>query len=98
MAVTLFATSSNGFADLTHTVMHWDQEAHHHHDSGEYHPEDSDESAQHLMADYSNAAAVLSVAGSYYFRPGVMSSAALPEHPGPNPFLEGLLRPPRPIV
>lgn len=96
MAVTFMATSPNGYADLTHTAMHWDQEAHHHHgDSGEYHLDDSDESTQHLMADQAHAAAVLPVAGSYYFRPGAISSASLPEYPGPNPFLEGLLRPPR---
>jgi hypothetical protein len=37
--------------DLAHTVLHWQDEAHHHHDDGSYHFEDSGEALAHVQLD-----------------------------------------------
>ena len=61
LCFTLFqaaATSAQGMVfgqgqgqELAHTVMHWEGTAHHHDDEGGVHQDDSDESAEHILAD-----------------------------------------------
>lgn len=81
--------------DRAHAALHWQDIGHHHHDGG-YHLDDSDESAQHLVADgaltflalWSDA---LPLADDSRPLPPVPSAeAAIPE---PNP--ERIKRPPR---
>jgi hypothetical protein len=83
-------------SDLVHTVMHWQNEGHHHHDDGTYHVDDSTESVQHLIADHSSATVGLLTSAPTELP--VMRSASPDvrlERPGPSPFLGGPLRPPR---
>jgi hypothetical protein len=95
-AVAHAAVAPQGDGDLAHAILHWSDEAHHHHD-GDIHLDDSDESVSHVMSDHlGGAAAVLpSCAPSLgKFSPG----EALPlgaQDQLPSPFLDGLLRPPR---
>jgi hypothetical protein len=37
--------------DLAHAVLHWQDEAHQHHDDGSYHVEDSSEALAHVQLD-----------------------------------------------
>lgn len=82
-------------ADMQHAAMHWQDEGHHHHDDGSYHLDDSTDSAGHLLADHATPASI--VAGS---SPAWAPLAGAVLHPhearaGPQPDLDGLLRPPR---
>lgn len=87
----------HGMHEASHVVTHWLGEAHHHHDDGSVHEDDSDESVWHLHADsHLNSVSVL---------PGEQTwLLSLPPSNGPPslqsslpqaPFLEGLRRPPR---
>ncbi len=98
VTITLFSSSRNNLVDLTHAAMHWQQEGHHHHDSGDYHVEDSDESTHHLMADHTGTPAVPTATNLRFFRQDSDDHAVLPARASPHPYLEGLLRPPRPTV
>jgi hypothetical protein len=83
-------------ADLQHAVLHWQGEGHHHHDDGGYHADDSNESSQHLIADFvmgspaltADVNAVIPFTGSY------LLVVQRTDHI-PDPYLEGPLRPPR---
>lgn len=98
MTVTLFSSSRDTLVDLTHAAMHWQQEGHHHHSPGDYHVEDSEESTRHLMADHSGAPAALPATDLRFFRQDASIHAMLSTRTSPHPYLEGLLRPPRPTV
>ena len=98
VASPLFSSSRDNLADLEHAVMHWQQEGHHHHDSGDYHVDDSDESTRHLMADHAGASAMLPATDLRFFRQDTGTHALLSARTSPHPYLEGLLRPPRPAV
>lgn len=37
--------------DLAHAALHWQDEAHHHHEDGSYHFEDSAEALAHVQSD-----------------------------------------------
>lgn len=37
--------------DIGHAVLHWQDEAHHHHEDGSYHVDDSDEALAHVQLD-----------------------------------------------
>lgn len=84
-----------GDGDLAHTLLHWSDEAHHHHD-GDIHQDDSDESVSHVMSDHMGSSMALP---SCTPSVGAFSpSEALPITPQeqvPAPFLDGLLRPPK---
>lgn len=95
MTTTAFASSRDNQADLSHSVLHWLQEAHHHHEAGGYQVDDSEESTRHLMADHFTASALLSTAPVLFLRTDNGAPNALLAHASPHPFLEGLLRPPR---
>lgn len=94
----LLYTSRDNLADMEHAVMHWQQEGHHHHDSGDYHADDSDESTRHLMADHSGAPAMLPTMELQLFRQDNSTHSVPSARTSPHPYLEGLLRPPRPAV
>lgn len=96
VALARMGSTVNAFADVAHTALHWQETAHHHHEDGSYHPDDSKESAQHLVCDHVCATIALPVAASHHFP--LMASAApegLHAIPVPGPTLDGLLRPPR---
>lgn len=98
VTITLFSSSRDNLVDLTHAAMHWQQEGHHHHGSGDYHVDDSEESTRHLMADHSGATAVLPATGLQFSRQDSGGHTILSVRSNPQPYLEGLLRPPRPAV
>jgi hypothetical protein len=86
----------NVLADLEHAVLHWQQEGHHHHDDGSFHLDDSPASTFHVLADQLTVTTALLPTVAHHFPPCVS------EPPGgmhgarvPDPFLDGLLRPPR---
>jgi hypothetical protein len=86
----------NVLADPEHAALHWQQEEHHHHDDGSLQLDDSHASTLHLLSDHVAAHTALLPAVSHHFPPGTFP------RPGrwhdarvPDPFLDGLLRPPR---
>jgi len=98
MTVTVFSSSQNNLADITHSMLHWQQESHHHNDSGSYQVDDSDASTLHLLADHNIAPVILPVADLWVFRLGTGIPPVFLALTTSPPFLEGLLRPPRPTV
>jgi hypothetical protein len=86
----------NVLADLEHAALHWQEEGHHHHEDGSFHLDDSQASKLHVLADHLTTATVLLAAVSHQFPP-VSSSRpdGLYDTRVPDPFLDGLLRPPR---
>ena len=96
VALARVGSTVNVLADLEHAALHWQEEGHHHHDDGSYHLDDSNESAQHVLADHAGATVALMAAASHELAP--LASAApggLHERLVPDPALDGLLRPPR---
>jgi hypothetical protein len=86
----------NVLADLAHAALHWQQEAHHHHDDGSFQLDDSPASAFHLLSDHLTAtAALLPDVAHHVPRGGSVSPGGLQGARTPDPFLDGLLRPPR---
>ena len=96
MALAQPTSTVNLLADLEHAAMHWQDEPHHHHDDGSYHRDDSQASKFHVFSDQLTVATALLPASSQNSlpiasaRPCCHRSASVPD-----PFLEGLLRPPR---
>lgn len=86
----------NVMADLEHAALHWQQEGHHHHEDGSVHLDDSQASTLHILGDQLTVTAALLPSSEQHFPP---SAAGQPGIPGdarvPDPFLDGLLRPPR---
>jgi hypothetical protein len=97
MALGRPGSSIHVLADREHAALHWNQEGHHHHDDGSVHVDDSQASMLHLLGDPLTATTALLPAVSHHFspipteRPGGLHHARVPD-----PFLGGLLRPPRP--
>jgi len=94
-AVAHAAVAAPGDGDLAHAILHWSDEAHHHHD-GDIHVDDSDASVAHVLSDHLCSGAALPCS------PLLLSDAspgeALPitaQEQAPTPYLDGLLRPPR---
>ncbi|WP_157991576.1 hypothetical protein [Caldimonas tepidiphila] len=87
----------HGVHEASHAVAHWLGEAHHHHDDGSVHEDDSVESLLHLHADsHLNSVSVLPAELTWL--PSLPPSKGPPSlHSSlhPAPFLEGLRRPPR---
>ncbi|AKJ29447.1 hypothetical protein [Caldimonas brevitalea] len=83
--------------ELSHAVAHWIDEAHHHHDDGSLHQDDSQESRQHVQLDTQlNNAPVLPAVATWIATPlADESPPLLAALVPPEPFLEGLRRPPR---
>lgn len=87
----------SGSHDESHVVTHWLDEAHHHHEDGSFHEDDSDESVRHLLADCHLSSASL-LPGELNWLPSArfaQGPPALPSRLHPAPFLEGPHRPPR---
>ncbi len=82
---------------LAHLAMHWQAEAHHHHDEhGASHQDDSSESVQHVLADCSLHHPGLIVASSVTaLEPAAQGVVPLAQRRPPSPYLDGLQRPPR---
>lgn len=88
-----------GAADPAHAALHWQGERHHHHDDGSQHVDDSAESDQHLVADQAyGAVALLPAMQTTFFQPGSTLALMASESSATQPFLDGLLRPPRPMA
>ncbi|MBI5722274.1 MAG: hypothetical protein HZC37_31750 [Burkholderiales bacterium] len=86
----------NAPGDLRHAALHWQGAAHHHHEDGSFHLDDSSESIQHLIADHLTAAPALPSASAHDFSAARSGSlATVHDDLAPQPFLDGLLRPPR---
>lgn len=86
----------NVLADLEHAVLHWQEAGHHHHEDGSFHLDDSQASKFHALTDHLTSVTALLPAISHNLPP-VSSSRPVGLHDTrvPNPFLDGLLRPPR---
>ncbi|WP_372828092.1 hypothetical protein [Polaromonas sp.] len=80
----------------SHTVQHWQDAEHHHHDDGSLHADDSDGTAQHMHAESgANTTGLVSLGWRDLVmqRPAAPRALASPPHPSPHP--RGLLRPPQ---
>jgi hypothetical protein len=81
---------------MTHALLHWQGQAHHHHDDGSVTLDGSEESVQHVALDgvlavnspWSEPAVSWAPAASAY-------STAADEVSGPWPYLDGPRRPPK---
>lgn len=97
VAMARVGSTVNVLADLEHAALHWQAEAHHHHEDGSYHLDDSNESVRHVVTDHLSVSLEMAAPESHDF-PALGSAV----HGGvgttafPNPTLDGLLRPPRP--
>jgi hypothetical protein len=82
--------------DSSHVVLHWQDSAHHHHDDGTQHADNSDSTAHHMHAESGNHAAGLVTLG---WRDAVALRLAVPvalsAPPHVSPHLKGPLRPPQ---
>jgi hypothetical protein len=96
VAMARIGSTVNALADLEHATLHWLEEAHHYHEDGSYHRDDSTESVQHVLTDHLNASLALATTSSHGFTPsGSVAPDGLRERRVPDPALDGLLRPPR---
>jgi len=86
----------NVLADLEHAALHLQEEGHHHHDDGTFHLDDSQASAFHVLSDHLTVTTALLPAVLHHFPPSTSSRpGGLHDARVPDPFLDGLLRPPR---
>jgi hypothetical protein len=86
----------NLLADLEHAALHWLEESHHHHDDGSFHLDDSQASSFHVLSDQMAGTIALLPAVAHHFPPNASSRpGGLRQHRVAEPFLDGLLRPPR---
>ncbi len=91
------APGHGGTVKADHVLMHWEGVAHHHDADGATHQDNSDESAQHMLADMVlGAAAVLLPSPLAAFSPERSPPPrAAPESSGPFTYPDGPRRPPR---
>lgn len=96
VAMARVGSTVNPLADLQHATLHWQGEAHHHHEDGSYHRDDSKESVQHVVTDPLNPSLALAALSLHDF-PLLRSAApdGWRDRLVPDPALDGLLRPPR---
>ena len=96
VALARIGSSVNALADLEHTALHLQQEAHHHHEDGSYHLDESYESTQHLLTDHLSMTVELLISSCRLFLPlGSTPPGVLHHTTVASPVLDGLLRPPR---
>jgi hypothetical protein len=82
--------------NIEHAALHENDEGHHHHDDGSLHVDDSAESMQHVIADQLHfPAALLCDSRSALPESTGGSPVAMRDRAVADPFLAGLLRPPR---
>jgi hypothetical protein len=76
--------------------LHWQAQGHHHHHDGSFHLDESQASTFHLLSDHLTVTTALLPAISPHFPPSTSAPpGGLHEAQVPDPFLDGLLRPPR---
>lgn len=86
----------NVLADIEHAALHWLNEGHHHHDDGSLTLDDSQASTAHVLADQLTVTTALVPTVHHHFLPGASAPpGGLLGTLAPDPFLDGLLRPPR---
>jgi hypothetical protein len=86
----------NVLADAEHAALHWQEEGHHHHEDGSFHLDDSSASTFHGLSDHLTLTTALLPAVSHHFPLGASPPpGALRDTRVADPFLDGLLRPPR---
>jgi glyoxylase-like metal-dependent hydrolase (beta-lactamase superfamily II) len=71
--------SSRLLGDVQHAALHLDEQAHHHHDDGSWHVDDSAESVQHLMADHVQTSVALLLVVGASFEPGIRFEPVAPD-------------------
>lgn len=82
--------------DPAHAALHWEQEAHHHHDDGNYHVGDSGEALAHVHFDGAfNMTALLGGTPDAPTLPTGSAPADICQLHLPAPPPDGLRRPPR---
>lgn len=82
--------------DLGHAVLHWQDEAHHHHDDGSYHADASGDSLAHVQLD--GALLLTALHGPELSVVGPLAASAPPSACAlhlPTPPPQPLRRPPR---
>ncbi len=82
--------------DLVHTVLHWGDKAHHHHEDGTYSADNSSDSIAHVQLDGALQVQALLRDGPLAMMPIHRMTPAGPPHfhiPAPPP--DGLRRPPK---
>jgi hypothetical protein len=93
------AGQATAFADaqeIAHAVLHWQEEAHHHHGDGSVALDDSDESLQHVASDGCLGSSAVWATMSFTFAPAVGAPPlAVNELPRAGPHPDGPRRPPR---
>lgn len=96
MALARPGSTVNVMADLEHAALHWQGEAHHHHEDGSFHLDDSPSSTFHVLSDHLTVTTALLPTSSHHFLPGDAARCdVLNDVRVPDPFLDGPLRPPR---
>ena len=96
VALARIGSSVNALADLEHAALHLQQAAHHHHEDGSYHLDESYESTQHLLTDHLSMTIELLISSCPLFPPlGSTAPGVLHHTTAAGPILDGLLRPPR---
>lgn len=96
VAMARMGSTVNLLADPEHAALHWQGPGHHHHEDGSYHLDDSNGSAQHVVADHLSASVDMAAPASDDVPPqGSTVPGGLRTTVVPNPTLDGLLRPPR---
>lgn len=82
--------------DADHAALHWQEQAHHHHEDGSVSVDESDESRLHVQLD--GAVSCCALVGSAGWSVPALSAPApfvAQARPHTSPALEGLRRPPR---
>jgi len=96
VALARVGSTVNALADQEHAALHWQYEGHHHHEDGSYHMDDSDESAQHMVADHLSASLEIVASPTHDCPPpGSAAHGSMRDRLAPNPTPDGLLKPPR---
>jgi len=97
MAVARADSASTSPSDLEHSSLHWQATGHHHHHDGSFHQDQSDESLQHVSSDHIGGHLELLGSISHALPPaGSVLRAEWHDAAAPDPFPDGLLRPPSP--
>lgn len=86
----------NVLTDIEHAALHWHDEGHHHQDDGSILLDSSRASTVHLLTDHLAVTTALLPAMPHHFPPSAnLRPLSLHDGQVPDPFLDGLLRPPR---
>ena len=82
--------------EMEHAVLHWSGQGHHHDDEGALHQDDSDQSAQHIVADGVVTSPAMWAEAQFCFATPVRTTPSASDEAIPlHPFVDKLRRPPR---